>query len=198
MRLFLSTRGMYPRSSGGSVAFYLRLANHLVAENIECHTGLMNYNADWFAERLPERIKKHRLLAADAREAAQEEARYAEKIASDWMLFLFPHAYDAYETTPDVRKACIVHDLQHLHFPEFFPASHRWERDLALSRATQYADWLFTISEFTRDDLITLLSGRRAQDDCHLLRGRSSSKSASSDSRILHPLSGKFLASQES
>ena len=70
------------------------------------------------------------------------------------MLFLFPHADDAYETAPAVRKACVVHDLQHLAFPEFFPAPDRWHRDVALTRATQDADWLFTISDFTRSDLI--------------------------------------------
>jgi hypothetical protein len=68
------------------------------------------------------------------------------------MLFLFPHPEDAYETAPDVRKACLVHDLQHLAFPQFFPAPQRWERDLALSRAARLADCLFTISNFTRDD----------------------------------------------
>ena len=38
-------------------------------------------------------------------------------------------------------------------FPQFFPAPQRWERDLALSRAARLADCLFTISNFTRDDL---------------------------------------------
>ena len=153
VRIYLSTRGLYPQRSGGSVAFYLRLAEHLAEQDAECHTGLMDYNADWLAERLPERITKHRMSTADTREGAREEARHAERIGSDWMLFPFPHAEDAYETAPAVRKACVVHDLQHLAFPEFFPAPHRWERDLALSRAAQHADWLFTISDFTRSDL---------------------------------------------
>ena len=145
---------MYPQTSGGSVAFYRRLAEHLAEQDVECHTGLMDYNAEWLGERLPERVKQHRMSTADTREGAQEEARYAEKIGSDWMLYLFPHADDAYEIAPAVRKACVVHDLQHLTFPEFFPAPHRWERDLALSRAAQHADWLFTISDFTRSHLI--------------------------------------------
>ena len=153
VRLYLSTRGMYPRRSGGSVAFYLRLAEHLAEEDVECHTGLMDYNAGWLAGRLPERIKKHRMSMADTREGAQEEARYAERIGSDWILFLFPHADDAYEIAPAVRKACVVHDLQHLAFPGFFPAPHRWHRDLALSKAAKHADWLFTISDFTRNHL---------------------------------------------
>jgi glycosyltransferase involved in cell wall biosynthesis len=145
---------MYPQRSGGSVAFYLRAVERLAAENVECHTGLTSYNAGWLGERLPERVKKHRISAEDTAEGAPEEARYAEKIGSDWILFLFPHADDAYETAPAVRKACFVHDLQHLAFPEFFPAPERWHRDVALTRATQYADWLFTISEFTRSDLV--------------------------------------------
>ena len=120
---------------------------------MECHTGLMDYNADWLAGRLPKRIGKHRISVADTAEGAQEEARYAEQIRSDWMLYLFPHADDAYGTAPNVRKGCIVHDLQHLAFPQFFPAPQRWERDLALSRAARHADCLFTISDFTRDDL---------------------------------------------
>ena len=144
---------MYPQRSGGSVAFYLRLAEQLARQDLECHTGLTDYNADWFSGRLPERIVKHLISAADTPEGAREEALYAGKIGSDWMLYLFPHADDAYDTAPAVRKACLVHDLQHLAFPQFFPAPQRWERDLALSRAARLADCLFTISNFTRDDL---------------------------------------------
>ena len=145
---------MYPRSSGGSVAFYLGLAKHLAEEDVECHTGLTDYNADWLAGRLPKRIEKHRISAADTAEGARSEARHAEEIGSDWMLFLFPRADDPYETAPAVRKASVVHDLQHLAFPEFFSTPERWHRDVALTRAARDADWLFTISNFTRSELI--------------------------------------------
>ena len=92
--------GHVSQASGGSVAFYLGLARHLAEEDVECHTGLMDYNADWLAGRLPKRIGKHRISVADTAEGARNEARYAEEIGSDWMLFLFPHADDAYETAP--------------------------------------------------------------------------------------------------
>lgn len=72
---------------------------------------------------------------------------------------LFPN----YFTPPlprGVRKVTIIHDLQYLHYPEYFPARKRLWLRLAHEATLRLADTTIAISNFVRDDIIRAYGSR--------------------------------------
>jgi glycosyltransferase involved in cell wall biosynthesis len=50
-----------------------------------------------------------------------------------------PHCPTLIFPYPDIPTLYSIHDLQHVHFPEFFSAGERWERDAAFANAIAHA-----------------------------------------------------------
>ena len=99
---------------------------------------------------------------------------------------------------PAVPAVCVVYDLQHAYYPQFFDASEIQERDRNLGKAVRVASGLVCISEYVRKTLLekTAVAPNRAETIHIQLPHRLAKPSVSECERILksHQLiSERFL-----
>lgn len=103
-----------------------------------------------FVRHLPPRIKVP-IVEARARVSTQGPKRLVDELDHELLFCPF--------TTPtlhisDIPTICIVYDLQHKEYPQFFTREERTRRDTALYNAARHASALAAISEYSRQSVL--------------------------------------------
>lgn len=57
--------------------------------------------------------------------------------------------------------ATVIHDLAFQRVPETFPWSLRWRLELSVARSVRVSDFVVTVSEFSRNELLTRAASMR-------------------------------------
>ena len=154
MRIYLSSRVLRPGQSGGIVAYFLGLVEALAARAghaDELHLGVTDPGGE-FAGDLAGALKLHEIHGAGAPAQATAERELIERLQPDWVIYFVADPLNHYGDGA-FRVACCIADLQHLHWPFFFPPADRVARDHAFASAVEKSDVLFTLSEFCRLDI---------------------------------------------
>ncbi len=156
MKIYISSRVLHPKHSGGIVAYFLGVAGALATQPDsphEIHLGL-NVHGGEFASALPHavRIHIHWLRGLDCEIQAESERAVIDELDPDWVIYFVadPQNYHGQGT---FKVATCVADLQHLHLPDFFKPAHRDMRDEAFSRSIGFSDLVFTLSRFCQRDI---------------------------------------------
>ena len=155
MKIYISTRALRPPFSGGSTIYSIRLANEL-AWLAHVVVGITKYGAQGVGPFLNPEIERVCIPGTQRNEAAVAESDWLQKSKPVWCLYCYPGLLDNHRLPDGIRTTLIIHDLQHLAFPDNFSQMERWNRDQALRIAVDEADLLLTISDFTAGELARL------------------------------------------
>jgi glycosyltransferase involved in cell wall biosynthesis len=155
MVVYFSARILQPRSSGGIVGYFLALVEGLARDpELSIHVGLTPQNMQDFGSLLPENVVWQSLAGLENKMWAASEREVIEQIAPDWIVYSYPDAFDIYDDDRTFRVATCIPDLQHLTYPYFFEPGERLRRDIAFGMAVGSADLVFTLSKFSRHNLV--------------------------------------------
>jgi glycosyltransferase involved in cell wall biosynthesis len=144
-----------PPFSGGSTIYTARLANHLVPF-ADIVVGLTEHGVQGVGPFLNPEIERVCIPGTQRNEAVVAESDWLAKSKPDWCLYCYPGTLDNHRLPDGIRTTVIIHDLQHLAFPENFSLMERWNRDRAIRSAVDEADLILTISNFTAGELARL------------------------------------------
>ena len=155
MKIYISTRALRPPFSGGSTIYTIRLANEL-ARFAHVVVGITEYGTQGVEPYLNSQVERFRIPGTKRNEVAVGESDWLEKSKPDWCLYCYPGTLDNHRIPDTTKTAVIIHDLQHLAFPDNFSPMERWNRDRAVRNAVDEADLLLTISDFSAGELARL------------------------------------------
>ncbi len=154
MKIYVSSRVLQPGRSGGIVAYFLGVVEALATNaehSDEFHLGL-SVHGEEFDRVLPDSIQRHWLAGVDPAIQAESERALLGELKPDWVVYFVADPLNFYGQG-EFRVATCIADLQHLHFPFFFPPNDRLARDRAFSDAVGFSDVIFTLSQFCQADL---------------------------------------------
>ena len=120
----------------------------------EAPSNTMQSLARQLARGLPTRLRVR------AKDTAWRVRHRAPVVESDLMLCPFTSSNFWQPSQPLV---VIVHDLQHVAFPQFFSEEKRLNRDQHLRDAAEHADAIVCVSDFVRQTLLSELSVDQAR-----------------------------------
>jgi glycosyltransferase involved in cell wall biosynthesis len=155
MKIYISTRALWPPFSGGSTNYTIRLANEL-GRLAHVVVGITEYGAQGVETHLNSEIERVSIRGRQRNKVAIAESDWLEKSKSDWCLYCYPGLLDNHSLPDGTRTAVIIYDLQHLAFPDNFSQMERWNRDRAIRGAVDEADLLLTISDSSAGELARL------------------------------------------
>ncbi len=155
MTIYFSARILQPKSSGGIVGYFLGLVT-VLAKNPELsiHVGLTPRNFQDIASALPNNVIRQDLAGSNNAMAAVRERQIIQQVGPDWVVYSYPDALDIYDEHRAFKVATCIPDLQHLAYPYFFEPAERLRRDIAFGAAVGSADLLFTLSKFSKKELV--------------------------------------------
>jgi glycosyltransferase involved in cell wall biosynthesis len=133
----------------------IRLANEL-ARLAHVVVGITEYGAQGVRPFLNPEIERVGIPGTQRNEVAVAESDWLQKSKPDWCLYCYPGLLDNHRLPDGIRTTVIIHDLQHLVFPDNFSQMERWNRDRAIRSAVDEADLILTISDFTAGELAQL------------------------------------------
>lgn len=133
----------------------IRLANEL-ARLAHVVVGITEYGAQGVGPCLNPEIERVCIPGTQRNEVAVAESDWLKKSKPDWCLYCYPGTLDNHRLTDGIRTTVIIHDLQHLVFPDNFSQMERWNRDRAIRSAVDEADLLLTISDSSAGELARL------------------------------------------
>ena len=154
MRIYFSSRVLQPKRSGGIVAYFLGVVEAIVARADspdEIHLGLTLHGGE-FGKALPHPVQHHWLAGLAPNLQAESERTLIDRLKPDWVVYFVADPLNYYGDG-EFKVATCVADLQHLHYPYFFPPADRLARDEAFSSAIGFSDLVFTLSHFCRQDI---------------------------------------------
>jgi glycosyltransferase involved in cell wall biosynthesis len=131
------------------------LANEL-ARLAHVVVGITEYGAQGVGPFLDPEIERVCIPGTQRNEVPISESDWLQKSKPDWCLYCYPGLLDNHRLPDGTRTAVVIHDLQHLAFPENFSLMERWNRDRAIRSAVDEADLILTISDFTAGELAQL------------------------------------------
>ena len=101
-------------------------------------------NLDWqVAYRLPLRLLNKIIYAP-----------YARIIEAEADVVYVPHGPTPFFPYPRIPTVYSIHDLQHIHFPQFFTEEQRLERDAILAACKRHASLLQATSQQMKDEFL--------------------------------------------
>jgi glycosyltransferase involved in cell wall biosynthesis len=133
----------------------IRLANEL-ARLAHVVVGITEYGAQGVGPCLNPEIERVCIPGTQRNEVAVAESDWLKKSKPDWCLYCYPGTLDNHRLTDGIRTTVIIHDLQHLVFPDNFSQMERWNRDRAIRSAVDEADLLLTISDSSAGEMARL------------------------------------------
>ena len=154
MRIYFSSRVLQPKRSGGIAAYFLGVVEAIAARpesTDEIHLGLSLHGGE-FGKALPHPVQHHWLAGLDPSIQAESERALIDRLKPDWVVYFVADPLNYYGGGK-FRVATCLADLQHLHFPYFFPAADRLARDQAFGSAVGLSDLVFTLSRFCQLDI---------------------------------------------
>ena len=136
------------------MAYFLGVVEAIAARapsSDEIHLGLTLHGGE-FGKALPHAVQHHRLPGLAPGIQAESERALIDRLKPDWVVYFVADPQNYYGHG-EFRVATCLADLQHLHFPYFFPPADRLARDQAFSSAVGFSDLVFTLSRFCQQDI---------------------------------------------
>jgi glycosyltransferase involved in cell wall biosynthesis len=153
--------GFAKQANGGSFQLYVHAGNQHLFEQYRSHVGWEVVVVNDPLLPIKRRISRAALLASD---------RAFYKRTSDLLFGRIQREMEAHSDilyTPTTtlqsfnsRKPTVLsmHDIQHVHYPEFFSWGRRLSRKITYGLSASHANWFQASSEFIKQDLLAHFS----------------------------------------
>ncbi len=154
MKIYISVRPFVPGKSGGIVGYLENVVTALAAiPGIELHTGHSHANLNEIGTGWPSSVQRHSLHGIDLSVVATIERSLIDRLEPDWVVYFYPFFYNYYPANGKTRVATCLPDIQHVHLGTNFTPVERRDRDLQFTESIEHSAFIFTLSDFCRDDI---------------------------------------------